>query len=115
MSKFEIKNIIWGAETPIKWIESELINSAVLGENGEVLQGAVYSEGKYDTDLELPVIPENDEAYYVTATVFVKSNNVNFPDFQHVIKVVSLNSMTGFEVDKQREAFVNDWLNNINK
>ncbi len=115
MSNFEIKNIIMGGETPIKKVEPKIITPEVLGENGEVLQDAVYDEGGYDTDLELPIIPEGDEAYFVTATIFIKSNNANFPDFQKVVKIISLNSMNGFEVDAQREKFLSDYIANLNK
>lgn len=114
MSNFELKNIIWGAETPVKWLEGNLVTQAVLDENGVIIQPAVYSEGHYDTDIELPLIADGDEAYYITATIFVKSNNPNFPDFQNVIRVVSLNSMTGFEVDAQREEFVVNYMSSLN-
>lgn len=115
MQKFEIKNIIYGAETPILKLEPALLVPAQFDEFGNIVSDAVYSEAKYDTDIDLPEIKDGDEAYYVTATVFIKSNNINIPDFQSVIRIVSLNSMTGFEVDSQREKFIADYIESINK
>ena len=113
--KFEIKNIIMGGETPIKKVEPKIITPEVLGENGEVLQEAVYDEGGYDTDVELPTINEGDDAYYVTATLFIGEETNIIPDFKQVVKIVSFNSMTGFEVDAQREKFLVDYIANLNK
>ena len=92
MEKFILENYLYGAETPIKKVE----------------------EGGYDTDIPLPEIPEGDVAYYVTVTLWIKSNNPLFDDFQHILRIVSLNSMTGFEVDAQREQVLNDYMVQIN-
>lgn len=113
--KYILKNVLFGGETPINKVEPKIINSAVLGENGEVLQEAVYDEGGYDTDVELPTINEGDEAYYVTATLFIGEETNIIPDFKQVVKIVSLNSMNGFEVDAQREKFLSDYIANLNK
>jgi len=92
MEKFILENYLYGAETPINKLE----------------------DGSYDTDIELPIIPEGDIAYYVTVNLWVKSNNPLFNDFQHILRIVSLNSMTGFEVDAQRELAIQDYINQIN-
>lgn len=113
--KYILKNVLFGGETPVNKVEPKIINSAILDENGVVLQAATYDEGGYDTDLELPAIAEGDEAYYVTATLFIGEEKNIIPDFKQVVKIVSLNSMTGFEVDAQRQKFLVDYIANLNK
>lgn len=122
--KYILKNVLFGAETQIKEIGFKLISPEYVenetNELGEVISSkiieAVYSDEKqYDTDLELPVINEGDEAYYVTATLFISEENNIIPDFKQVVKIVSLNSMNGFEVDDQREKFLVDYIANLNK
>lgn len=93
MEKFILENYLYGAETPIKKL----------------------ADGSYDTDIPLPEIPEGDVAYYVTVTLWIKSNNPLFDDFQHILRIVSLNSMTGFEVDDQRELAIQDYMTAINQ
>jgi hypothetical protein len=92
MEKFNLENYLYGAETPVKQLE----------------------DGSYDTDIPLPIIPEGDVAYFVTVNLWIKSNNELFDDFQHILRIVSLNSMTGFEVDAQREQFIQDYMSQIN-
>lgn len=92
MEKFILENYLFGAETSVNKLE----------------------DGSYDTDIELPIIPEGDIAYYVTVNLWIKSNNQIFGDFQHILRIVSLNSMTGFEVDAQRELAIQDYINQIN-
>ena len=93
MEKFILENYLYGAETPIKKLE----------------------DGSYDTDITLPEIPEGDVAYFVTVNLWIKSNNELFDDFQHILRIVSLNSMTGFEVDAQREQVIQDYITAINE
>lgn len=112
--KYILKNVLFGGETPINKVEPKIINSAILDENGVILQDATYDEGGYDTDLELPTIAEGDEAYYVTATLFIGEETNTIPDFKMVVKIVSLNSMTGFEVDSQRDNFLIDFMAGLN-
>lgn len=92
MEKYILENYLFGAETPIKKLE----------------------DGSYDTDIPLPEIPEGDVAYYVTVNLWIKSTNPLLSDFQHILRIVSLNSMTGFEVDAQRELAIQDYMNQIN-
>jgi hypothetical protein len=123
MEKFILENYLFGAETSVNPIGFELLEAEktenVLDENGIVIDTivtpAVYSDKIiYDTDIELPIIPEGDVAYYVTVNLWIKSNNQIFVDFQHILRIVSLNSMTGFEVDAQRELAIQDYMNQIN-
>ena len=93
MVNFELKNYFFGAETPVKILEN----------------------GSYDTDIELPEIPEGDEAYFITASLTIKSNSDFIPDFNKTLRIVSLNSMTGFEVDAQRINVINDYIAKINE
>lgn len=93
MEKFILQNYLYGAETPIKKLE----------------------DGSYDTDINLPEIPENDSAYFVTINLWIKSNTELFDDFEHILRIVSFNSMTGFEVDTQREKIINDYITKINE
>jgi len=93
MEKFILENYLYGAETPIKKLE----------------------DGSYDTDIPLPIIPEGDVAYYVTINLWIKSNNELFNDFQHILRIVSFNSMTGFEVDAQRQEVIDNYLIAINE
>lgn len=93
MEKYILENYLYGAETPIKKLE----------------------DGSYDTDIPLPEIPEGDMAYFVTVTLWIKSNSELFDDFQHILRIVSLNSMTGFEVDAQREQVIQDYITAINE
>jgi len=92
MEKYILENYLYGAETPIKKLE----------------------DGSYDTDIPLPEIPEGDVAYFVTVTLWIKSTNLLLSDFQHILRIVSLNSMTGFEVDDQRELAIQDYMTQIN-
>lgn len=92
MEKFILENYLFGAETPIKKLE----------------------DGTYDTDIPLPIIPDGDIAYYVTVNLWIKSNSQIFGDFQHILRIVSLNSMTGFEVDAQRQLAIQDYMTQIN-
>ena len=93
MEKFILQNYLYGAETPIKKLEN----------------------GNYDTDINLPEIPENDVAYFVTVNLWIKSNTDLFDDFEHILRIVSFNSMTGFEVDAQRIEVINDYIKKINE
>ncbi len=119
MSKFEIKNIIYGAETSINQIGFNLISPEIVERDEEgnpTVTAAVYGNiPVYDHEFDGFTIPENDEGYFVTLTVYVKSNTPSFDDFEKVLRIPSLNSMTGFEVDAQREEFISDWLAEINK
>ena len=92
MEKFILENYLYGAETPVKQLE----------------------DGSYDTDIPLPTIPEGDVAYFVTVNLWIKSINPLISDFQHILRIVSLNSMTGFEVDAQREQVIQDYITAIN-
>ena len=123
MEKFILENYLFGAETSVNPIGFELLEAEktenLLDENGIVIDTiitpAVYSNKIiYDTDIELPIIPEGDVAYYVTVNLWIKSNNQIFVDFQHILRIVSLNSMNGFEVDAQRELAIQDYMNQIN-
>jgi hypothetical protein len=123
MEKFILQNYLYGAETPIKQkgfkiLEAEKIEN-ILDENGNLLETivtpAVYSDKVlYDTGISLPEIPEGDVAYFVTVTLYIKSNTDLFSDFQHILRIVSLNSQTGFEVDAQREQVIQDYIIKIN-
>ena len=93
MGNFELKSYLFGAETPVKLLEN----------------------GNYNTDIELPEIPEGDVAYFITVNVAIKSNNDFIPDFNKILRIVSLNSMTGFEVDAQRINAINDYIAKINE
>ena len=93
MEKFILQNYLYGAETPIKKLE----------------------DGNYDTDISLPEIPDGDVAYFVTVTLYIKSNTDLFDDFQHILRIVSLNSQTGFEVDTQRIQVIQDYVIKINE
>lgn len=123
MEKFILANYLYGAETPIKPKGFEILEAErtenILDENGNFLDlitiPAVYSDKIiYDTDIPLPELPEGDAAYFVTVTLWIKSNSEYFSDFQHVLRIVSLNSMTGFEVDAQREQAIQDYITAIN-
>ena len=123
MEKYILKNYLYGAETTVNPIGFELLEAEktenVLDENGIVTDTivipAVYSDKIiYDTDIELPIIPEGDVAYFVTVNLWIKSNNTLLSDFNHILRIVSLNSMTGFEVDAQRELAIQDYINQIN-
>jgi len=123
MEKFILENYLYGAETTVNPIGFELLEAErtenVLDENGVLIETivipAVYSDKIiYDTDIELPIIPEGDVAYYVTVNLWIKSNNQIFGDFQHILRIVSLNSMTGFEVDAQRELAIQEYMTQIN-
>ena len=124
MEKFILENYLYGAETPIKPKGFEILEAEktenILDENGNLLETttipAIYSDKVvYDTDIPLPEISEGDVAYFVTVTLWIKSNSEYFNDFQHVLKIVSLNSMTGFEVDAQRINAINDYIAKINE
>lgn len=121
--KYILKNYLFGAETPVKHIGYELvtpeISTPILDEDGNVIGNevmpAVYSDVKvYDTNIPLPVIAEGDEAYYVNVNLWIKEENDLIPPFEKLIPIVSLNSMTGFEVDAQREQVINDFMNSLN-
>lgn len=58
----------------------------------------------------------NEEGYYsVNITIAIHPIDGIAPDFSKDIIVESNNKMTGFEVDKQREKEVNDYINKINE
>ena len=123
MEKFILENYLYGAETPIKPKGFEILEAErtenVLDENENLIDTvtipAVYSDKiLYDTDIPLPIIPEGDTAYFVTVTLWIKSNSEYFNDFQHILRIVSLNSMTGFQVDAQREHVIQDYITTIN-
>ena len=123
MEKFILKNYLYGAETPIKPKGFEILEAErtenILDENENLIDTvtipAVYSDKiLYDTDIPLPIIPEGDTAYFVTVTLWIKSNSEYFNDFQHILRIVSLNSMTGFQVDAQREQVIQDYITAIN-
>lgn len=54
------------------------------------------------------------ENYYVTITLGIKPTDEIAPDFSKDIIVVSDNSKTGFEVDVQRDTYIQNFLNLIN-
>ena len=118
--KFEIINIIWGGETDIKCLGRKLIKPAVSGfidmdpEKPFTTEAEYSDELVYDHDLPVPPMKEGDSAYFITGTVFVKSNVQGVPDFQSEIKIVSLNSMTGDELNTNRDKYVSKLLKAIN-
>jgi len=113
--KYILKNYLFGAETPVKAIGFELVTPETTDENG-VVTPPVYSDVvKYDTNIALPTIAEGDEAYYVNVNLWIKEENDLIPPFEKLLPIVSLNSMTGFEVDAQREAFVTNYMDSINE
>lgn len=119
MNKFEIKNIIYGAETAIIQTGYNLISPEIVTRdeegNATVIDAVYGNVPVYNHTFEGFEIPENDEGYFVTLTVYIKSNTASFGDFEKVLRIPSLNSMTGFEVDALREKFISDWLAEINK
>jgi hypothetical protein len=122
MEKFILENVLFGAETPIKPIGFEVltpetsINTTDTGGNfvETVVTPATYSDVIiYDTDLDLPIINDGDEAYFVMVTLFL--SNEMLGKFQRTVMIVSLNSMNGFEVETQRAKFIEDFMANLNQ
>ncbi len=112
--KYILTNYLFGAETAVKHIGFELLTPEATDENGVVTE-ATYSDVKvYDTNITLPTIEEGDEAYYVNVNLWIKEENDLIPPFQKLLPIVSLNSMTGFEVDEQREEFVTNFMASLN-
>lgn len=67
-----------------------------------------------------PVINYNVEkiidemTYSIEITIGLESTDGVVPPFSKSITVVSNNSMTGFQVDEQRELAISNYLNEIN-
>lgn len=73
--------------------------------------------------MTIDILDENDvvigqeaseENYYVILTLGIKPTDGIAPEFSKDIKVVSSNSLTGHQVDEQREQVVADFIANIN-
>jgi len=74
--------------------------------------------------MTIDVLDENDvvigqeadtENYYVILTLGIKPTDNIAPEFSKDITVVSSNSLTGHEVDAQREQAVQDFMESINE
>ena len=59
---------------------------------------------------------ETDEQgnYSAVITIALQSDDNKIPQFSKDITVISNNSMTGFEVDKQREQAIEEFLKEFN-
>lgn len=55
------------------------------------------------------------ENYYVTITLGIKPTDEIAPEFSKDIKMVSSNTLTGYEVDTQREQSISDYMTTINE
>jgi len=59
---------------------------------------------------------ETDEQgnYFTVITIALQSDDNKIPQFSKDITVISNNSMTGFEVDRQREQAIEEFLKEFN-
>lgn len=65
-------------------------------------------------DLSKETVLDNDK-YSCIITVWISDLELLIPNFCKQFEVISDNSMTGKEVDTQREGVANDYINLINK
>lgn len=66
-----------------------------------------------NTSLSVEEVIDADN-YMVTITIFLTDTKGLIPDFQKGVDVISNNSMTGFEVDAQREEAIQNLLKEVN-
>ena len=56
----------------------------------------------------------NENEYSINITIGLHPTDLIAPDFSKDIQVISKNSMTGFEVDNQRQKAIDDFMLSIN-